>query len=269
MGSDKDVLRKMRVGQLHGAAVAIGSLAEVYSDAQVYQVPFAFHAYDEVDYVRARMDPLIEAGLRERGLVSFGLTEGGFAYFFSRDPIRRIADLRAHKVWGPLGDEMSSLALDTVGVTPVPLSLTDVLTGLQTGVVDTVAIPPIGAIALQWHTRLRYMTDVPVMYTYGTLVLDRRTFERLEPADREVLEAVLRGVFSDISANNRRDEREARAALVAQGIELVAPAAAELPRVREIGAEIVQRLEARDIIGADMLGRLQRHLEAYRRAGGG
>jgi TRAP-type C4-dicarboxylate transport system substrate-binding protein len=269
MGSDKDVLRKMRVGQLHGAAVAIGSLAEVYSDAQIYQVPFAFRSYDEVDYVRARMDPLIDQGLHERGLVSFGLSEGGFAYFFSRDPIRRVADLRTHKVWGPLGDEMSSIALDTVGVMPVPLTLPDVLTGLQTGVVDTVAIPPIGAIALQWHTRLRSMTDVPVMYTYGTLVLDRRTFERLRPTDREALDAVLTGVFREISAANRHEDQEARAALAAQGIELVAPVPEEVPRFRGIATEIVQRLQARGIIGADMLGRLQRHLQELRTGTGG
>jgi TRAP-type C4-dicarboxylate transport system substrate-binding protein len=181
--------------------------------------------------------------------------------------VRRIKDLQGRKVWGPLGDEFSNVVLATVGVSPVPLSMADVLTALQTGLVDTVAISPVGAIALQWHTRVRYMTDVPLIYTYGTLVMAPGAFAGLEPGDREILRSVLGGMLRDIDARNRQEETQARAALRDQGIEILAPAPEEVPRFREIADEALVRLRAEGVFSAAMLRTLQGHLEDFRARG--
>ncbi len=45
-------------------------------------------------------------------------------------------------------------------MSPVPLGLADVLTGLQTGLVDVVSGPPVAAVALQWFTKIKYAIEV-------------------------------------------------------------------------------------------------------------
>ena len=227
MGNDKNVLRKMRIGQLHGGAMTGGGLGQIYPDSQIYSLPFAFRNNDEVDYVRARMDDDITQGLYERGYVSFGLAEAGFAYLMSNKPISGIADLDDRKVWIPEGDVISQMAFEAVGISPISLPLPDVLTALQTGLIDTVGASPIGAIALQWHTRVKYVTDTPLMYLYGILIIDRKVFDRIKPDDQKIVRSILVDVFNRLNTINRQENEQARHALAEQGIEFIQPSEEE------------------------------------------
>ena len=264
MGSDATVLRKIRFGQLQGGALTAGGLAEIYPDSQIYGLPFIFRSYDEVDYVRARMDPLILRGIQERGFVSFGLSEGGFAYLMSDEPIRSVEDLQNQKVWIPEGDLISQIGFETAGVSPIALPLTDVLTGLQTGLIDTVGASPIGAIALQWHTQVKYLTDQPLFYLYGTLIVNRRVFEGLSRRDQTLIQQIMGGIFDKLNAQTRTDNREARQALKRQGIVFVDPTPAEQRRWQTIGAEAVERLRRREAYSKTLFKTLQDHLHDYR-----
>ncbi|KPK55469.1 MAG: C4-dicarboxylate ABC transporter [Thiotrichales bacterium SG8_50] len=257
MGSDQSVLRKMRVGQLQGGALAGGGLSEISPDVQLYSMPFLFRSYAEVDHVRPRIDAAIIDGLHENGYVAFGIGEGGFAYLMSDTAVRTTDDLRQRKVWAPEGDEITREAFASIGVAPIPLPLTDVLTGLQTGLIDTVATSPTAGIALQWHTRVKYVTDLPLAYIYGIFVLDRKAFERLAPADQATVRDVMRATFEKLNAQARIDDQSARNALQSQGITFVkpsvsnteewertvAPAVAELKRNAGFSPKVVSLLE--------------------------
>jgi len=118
MGDDKVVLRKIRIGQLHGGAVVSGSLSDYFPDNQVYGLPLKFRSFEEVDYVRERMDPLLTGGLEKSGFVTFGLAEGGFAYVMSNAPVRTLDDLRKRKVWAPDNDLTTLEAVKAFGITP-------------------------------------------------------------------------------------------------------------------------------------------------------
>jgi len=264
MGNDQTILRKIRIGQLQGGAFAAGGLVEVYNDMQVYSLPFLFQSYDEVDYVRERMDPLLRDGLEERGLVAVGLSEGGFAYLLSSHPLRTREDLNGRKVWIPQGDELSRIALETAGISPVPLPISDVYTGLQTGLIDTIASSPIGAIAFQWHTRVRYFTDVPLMYLFGTLAFAKKAFDRLATADRSIVKDVMGSIFERLDRANRRDNEAAKLALANQGIEFVTPTAEEMERWRSIAREAELRYEGRDLFSEEMYEILKGHLRDFR-----
>lgn len=263
MGNDKSVLRKIRIGQLQGGAITGGGLAEIYPDAQIYSLPFMFHSLKEVDYVRKRMDPLIIAGLKKAGFTSFGISEGGFAYLMSNKPVRSAADLKSLKVWVPDGDNISRAAFEAVDVYPISLPLTDVLTGLQTGLIDTVASSPIGAIALQWHTQVKYLTDMPLVYLYGTLVVSNRAFDRLSPADQQVVKQVFGEVFKRLNSENRSDNAKAREALKAQGIQFVEPLRGD-DGWQMVVKHTINRLVKSNVLSASMLATLQHNLDAYR-----
>ncbi len=264
MGNDRSVLRKIRVGQLHGGMVTSGGLSDIYPDIQIYGLPFAFRSYAEVDYVRTRMDPLLLEKLAAEGLVSFGLSEGGFAYLASTRPIRSVADLRQRKVWVPEGDAISIAAFHAVDVSPIPLPLSDVLTGLQTGLIDTVGSTPAAIIALQWHTQVGYFTDAPLLYTYGTLVLSERALKKISPADRAILETVLGAALRRVNAQSREANQEALQVLHDQGIEIIAPSENELERWRGPVNRAIDELAAEGVISQAMLDRLRQHLRTSR-----
>ncbi len=195
MGNDKSVMRKIRVGQLQGGAVTPGALDAVDKDLQVYSIPFLFRDLKEVDHVRRKMDARLMKDLEGKGFVGFGFAEGGFAYMMSRQPVKTVNDLKARKVWSPEGDRIVLTALESLGIAPVSLPIPDVLTALQTGLVDTIASPAVAAIALQWHTKVKYLTEVPLLYTYGLLVISDKAFGKLSEEDQELVREVLNRTF--------------------------------------------------------------------------
>ena len=223
MGNDASVLRKIRINQLQGGAVASGGLASVDPDMQIYSLPLLFQSYAEADLVRQQMDPLIIRQLKDKGFISYGFGEAGFAYFMSSQPIRSVADLKQRKVWVPEGDDITRISLQALGISPIPLPLTDVLTGLQTGLIDTIASAPVASIALQWHTKVKYLTELPVLYVTGTLVISERAHGKLSSKDQQTLAGILQKTFRDISRQNRRDNQNALEALKKQGIEFITP----------------------------------------------
>lgn len=264
MGNDKSVLRKMRVNQLQGGAITGGGLAEIFPDAQVYSLPLAFRSYEEVDYVRQRMDKKIIDGLRDNGFISFGLGEGGFAYLMSAKPLNKIGDLKQYKVWSPEGDQFSRSAFEAIGISPIPLPLTDVLTGLQTGMIDTVAASSMGAIALQWHSKVKHLNTTPLMYLYGTLIIQRKAFEELSTEDQRTVTAIMQETFTRLNGINRKDNEQALQALKQQGIQFVEPSADEQKQWQNSVSDAMKGMASKNIISNGMIQMLQGNINEYR-----
>ncbi|MDJ0862245.1 MAG: TRAP transporter substrate-binding protein DctP [Gammaproteobacteria bacterium] len=264
MGNDRSMLRKMRVGQLHGAALTTSGLAEVYRDSWIYTLPLLFRNYQEVDYVRERVDPLIGKGLEQHGLVTLGIGEGGFAYMMCDEPLYTVDDLKGKKVWIPEGDVIAEVVFEIAGVTPVPLPLADVYTGLQTGLVNTLGSPPMATIAFQWHTKVTHLTDVPLSYVVGLLVLDDKAFRRLKPEDQAVVREVMGRTMKRLDEINRADNDNARRALAGQGVEFVRPMGEELSRWRAIADQATERLGEQGAYTKEMYQIIDKHLTTFR-----
>ena len=264
MGNDASVLRKIRINQLQGGAVATGGLASVDPDIQIYSLPLLFRSYAEADLVRKQMDPVIISQLKDKGFISYGFGEAGFAYFMSSQPIRSVADLKQRKVWVPEGDEITRISLEALGISPIPLPLTDVLTGLQTGLIDTIASAPVASIALQWHTRVKYLTELPVLYVSGTLVISERAHKKLSAEDQQTLAEVMQKTFREISRQNRSDNQNALAALRKQGIEFITPSSQGQEQWRAEVQQSMDEMSRSGLFSRELYLQIQRLLKQYR-----
>jgi TRAP-type C4-dicarboxylate transport system substrate-binding protein len=258
MGDNATVLRKIKIGQLQGSAFTGGEASVITKDAEIYTVPFLFRSQEEADKVRAKVDPLLKDAVRKTGFELIGLSGGGFAYLMSTKDIRSRDDLKNAKVWVPQGDEIAELTFKTAGVTPIPLPLADVYTSLQTGLIDTAANTDAGAIAFQWHTKIKHVVDMPVIYVVGEVLIDKKTYDGLSAADQKVVTDEFAAGFARLEKINLSDNASAREALKAQGITFFTPDATERQRWEGVGAETYKQLTAQHAFSPE----LQKALDA-------
>ncbi len=267
MGDDYTVLRKIRSGHLHGGILAASSLTSFYPDLQVYNLPLQFRSNEEVDYVRERMDERIVKGLYDNGVVSFSLTETGFAYLLTKKPVSSIAELRKSKMWVPNGDPIAAKQIQSFGISPIPLPITDVLTGLQTGLIDAVMVPPIVALALQWHNHVEYVTNIPIMYIYSMLTMDKKAFNSMTEEDQKVVREVMDGIFQQVDADSRADNDKAYAALITQGLKEINPELSQLESWRKTARASVDSLVASDELSQESVELFLQYLDTIRSMG--
>ena len=253
------------LGGIYGGAFTPTALASQYPDLNVYGLPLIFDSEDEAAYVRERMDERLRLGLEDSGFVSFGFAGGGFAVIMSSTPVRSLEDLKGQRVWVPEGDTISYASMEALSLSPVTLPITDVLTGLQTGLIDIVAMSPIGALVLQWHTKIKYMTEMPLVYTMGFMAVDKKAFGKLSAADREIVREVMTRTYENFDRVNPIDNAGAREALVNAGIETVEIDDAEIARVRQVLRQSNRRIGERGDFTIEFYDTMLGHVDEYRR----
>lgn len=266
MGNDAQVLRKIRIGQLQGGMFTAGGLGDRYGALNLYGIPFLFRSLEEVDAVRAKVDPELIAGLDKAGFVTFGFIEGGFANLLANEPIRSVEDMRRKKVWVPEGDPISFMAMEALGLSPAVLPVTDVLTGLQTGLIEIAFASPVAALVLQWHTKTKYITELPISYSMGIFAIEKGAYAGLGAQDQQVVREVMGRYVQSLDREARDDNRRAAEVLATSGLQSVTVDAADVDGWRSTIEGIYPQLRQRPEIDAAMFDRLLGVLAEYRRA---
>ncbi len=263
MGNDNAVLRKIRIGQLHGGAVVGGSLSKFFPANQIYAQPMKFKNLDEVDFVRKHIDQFVVNGLNEAGFVTFGLIGGGFAYIMSQKPVETIADLRAQKVWIPDNDKISQDSIKAFGLAPIPLPISDVRTSLQSGLINTVATSPVGAIVLQWHTQIKYVTNIPLIYLHAVLAIEKKKYMKISEPDRKIIFQVMTQAAKEIDAQNRLDDIKAIQALKNRGITFINPPKSALDEWYKVAGIASQKMVKSGILPQEIVDRMDGLLKEF------
>ena len=264
MGNDTKVLGRIRIGSLQGGAFTPVALSEQYPELNLYGLPLIFDSVDEAAYVRERMDDELRKGLEEAGFVSFGFATGGFAILMSNTPVDELEDLKGKKVWVPEGDTVSYDSMEALSLSPVTLPLTDVLTGLQTGLIDIVAMSPIGALVLQWHTKVKYITELPLVYTMGFTAIDKRAFDKISAADQSIIREVMEEAYRKFDKANLDDSHGARDALINSGIESVPYEESEYRSIRKVLAASNRSIGENGGFSLEMYDEMMGYIEEYR-----
>ncbi len=264
MGSDQAVLRKIRMRQLHGAALTNGGLTDIYPDIRLYNLILKFNSLTEIDYVRARMDKHLMQGLEKNGMVNFGFVEMGQAYLMSLNPIYTLADLKGEKAWVPSNNKLAQAAFEAFQVSPIPLSTGDVLMGLQTGMINVAAGSPVGALALQWHTQVKYITELPISYIFGIFVIEQKSFNKISAADQQIVREVFGKVAQEVDQQSRTDNLNAIQALKNQQIEFIQPTAEAIDELKNQIGGINAKLIEETQLTRSLAAQLDAHLQEFR-----
>ena len=225
LGNEMDVLRKLRIGYVQAAVFTTASLSDLNPDMRVLQIPFLFNTYDEVDQVLGSLAGDFEQGFAAQGFEILGWSELGFVYLMSRSPIARIADFKGQRVWAVAGSRMAKVLFDRAGVSPVTISAPDVLLSLQTKSLNVVYNSPYYALVTQWYSRIKYLTDLPLIYGVSVLMIDKKIFDRLPADDRQTLKTICSKHMRRLTVKTRQDNAEALQVMFRRGITRVTPEA--------------------------------------------
>ena len=266
MGNEQSVHRKIKVGQLHGGAFTSSGLENIYPGIQALSLPMVFGSLDEVDYVRSKIDQSLKQNMEQGGFVLLGIANGGFAKIMSQQPLTDLEAIRSSKVWIPEGDNVVLETFKSLGISPISLSIADVFTGLQTGLIETVTVTPTAAIAFQWHTSTSYMTVTPLGYLIGILAVQKKAFDGLSPEDQIIVRDEMQRVFSRLDKLNRSDNQAAQAALQQQGIEFVSPSPEELARWKSLSATSIDKMVKSGAISSEIVDQVKVHLESFQKS---
>lgn len=264
MGDNQTVLKRIQSGKLQGALIEGGAMARYFKDSQIYNAPMVFNSYEEVDYVRAEMDPVIRQGFMDAGWRSFGLIEGGFAYAMTNKPVYTIDDLKSQKLWLPANDPLTEKVASALGLSPIFLPISGVLTSLQTGAVNAIASPPVGALTLQWYSKVDYVTNVPFMYTYALLAMDEKQFQVISAEDQIIVNTVFEEAFIALDRLNRADNLKAFDALTDQGLTVVEPDDVQKAQLETAAANATTLLVQEGEFSQEMLDKLNKLLSEKR-----
>lgn len=265
-GDEIDVLKKIRIGQYHAGGFTGVGIGEIAPNLRVLDSPFLFKSYDEVDYIYQKFNDEFEKEIEKGGFVLLGWAEVGFVYTFTKTPIYGIEDLKKIKMWAWQGDPIAEVAYKVIGITPVPLSVTEVLTSLQTGLIDGVYASPLAILATQWFTKIKYMHNVPLSDASGALLISKKYFDSLPKELQEILLRNGRKYMRKLVEISRQENQRAIETLKKNGIIITEPPSKKLlEEYDEIGKRARKMLAGR-LFSEEWLNKVEKALEEYRKS---
>ncbi len=220
-GEDKDMMRKVRLGQLQSVGVTGVGIGEISSRLRILDAPFLFKNYDEVDHLHQVMDQEFDKEFTDNGFVLLGWAEVGFVYVLTNQPVRSEADMNGVKMWTWEGDQIAEAAFRALGINPIPLSVVDVLTSLQTGLINGAYTSPLAALAMQWNTRVKYMMSVPLADAAGAVVVSKKAFDKLPPDLQEILVRNGHKYMAILTQKSREENASAIQTMKKNGLQII------------------------------------------------
>lgn len=190
-GDEPDLLRKIRNNQYHGGIFTGKALGDVYGDIRLMELPFNF--VDDRQKALATLKAMqghFDSGLESQGFKGLGFFELGKVYIVSKKDAKDVASLKGIKIWAWEGDELVKSIMNELKLVSVPLALPDVLTSLSTGMIDAAYATPQAIIALQWQSKVKYLFDLPVTYSFGGLLLSQKAWKKVKPEDQTLVQTI-------------------------------------------------------------------------------
>ena len=264
-GDEKDVIRKIRIGQLQGGGFTGVGMGEIAPEERILDTPFLFRDTAEIDYIYDKFTPEFSKAFEQGGFVFLGWAEVGFVYVFTQKPIYSVDDMKDVKAWMWEGDPIAEASFKVLKLAPIPLSFIDVNSQLQTGMINCVYASPYAIIPLQWYTKMKYMLDVPLANSSGAALVSKKFFDSLPQDLQQILLKDGQIYLSKLTQLSRGDNQRALKTLESKGIKITHPrSASDLSYYYQTGEEARQMLVGK-LYSADLLHQVESALQQFRK----
>ncbi len=260
-GDEQDVLRKIRVGQLQGGIFTGKTLGDISGDVRVVEIPFTFNQNREKALKTLQsLSPYFSNQIAKNKFQTLSMFEIGQVYLVSQKKVDSMSALKGLKIWSWEGDQLVTNMIDAMKFVSVPLALPDVLASLTTGIVEAAYAPPVGILALQWNSKIKYVIDFPVTFSVGAFVVSTQAWSKVSTANQKVIMEISKKYESEINAQNAKDNADAITAMKAQKIEFIKFPDAEVKVAQSYRKEIISRLKGK-MFSEEALAKLETELK--------
>lgn len=258
-GDEPDVLRKIRVGQMHGGIFTGNTLGAISGEARVLEIPFNFYHKREKGYEALKgMGSYLGEKIAENGFKTLGLYEIGQVYVVSTKKVTSISELRGIKIWSWEGDKLIEAMVGALELVSVPLALPDVLQALSTGMVDSAYAPPLAILALQWQGQIKYLVDFPVAYSIGAMLVSNKAWSKLGEKEKAIVEKLAAKHIAKANELSVKDNKLGLQTLKKQGVEFIQFNKADIAKAEEIRGSIIKKLNGK-VVSDKALKMLERY----------
>ncbi len=263
-GDEKDVLRKIRINQLQGAGFTGVGMGAILPEVRILDTPYLFRNKQEVDYIINKFNDYFADHFEKKGFVLIGWAEVGYVYIFTNEVVKNLDDFKHLKVWMWEGDPVAEATFKAFGVTPIPLSITDVLTSLQTGLINTVYTSPLACIVLQWFTKIKYVSDLPLTNSMGAVLISRRTFNKIKPEYQALVKQKGYEYFRKLTELSRKDNAASLQKMEESGIQTLHLKTPEnLEKFQQVGDKAREALVGK-LFSQELVEQIQNALKEFR-----
>ncbi len=243
-GDEPDVLRKVRIGQLHGGIFTGKTLGDIQGDVRAMEIPFTFYGNKKkASDTLAKLSPQFNQGLKSKGFVNLGFYEIGQVYVVSTKKVSSLKELKGIKIWSWEGDPLVGALLESLQLVSVPLALPDVLSSLSTGIINAAYAPPLGIIALQWHTKIKYLVDFPTAYSIGALLISDKVWKKIKLDHQKKIIDIAHRLIREANEKSITESETAKAQLKSSGIEFVSFPDADYKEAASVRSLVIDKLK--------------------------
>lgn len=259
-GDEVDVLRKMRINQLQGGVFTGKTLGDIAGDIRVVEIPYTFAGSVEKAWKAVEdLKPFFNKQLNKNKFINLGFFEIGMVYFVSQKKTPDLNSLKGLKIWAWEGDQIVAAMINKMNLISVPLALPDVLSSLSTGIIEAAYAPPMGILALQWNTKIKYLVDFPIAYSLGGFLISQKAWKKIPAKYQETVRNIAAKYMVEINQVNRKDNIDALSAIKNSGVEFIKFPDADIQKSSGIRESIVKELRSK-LFSPEALDKLQKAL---------
>jgi TRAP-type transport system periplasmic protein len=262
-GDELGVLRKIRFGSLQSAGFTGVGAGEILPEFRILEAPMLLQNYKEVDYITSLLYDELAKKFEANDFVLLGLTEVGFVYVFGQKPITSISNLKNVKMWMWEGDPLAEAVFKSMGANAIPLSITDVLTSLQTNLIEAVYTSPLACVTLQWYTRVKYMIDLPLTNSFGAILLSKKMYDKIQPEYQKILVEKGREHMKRLVQLSRQSNQESIELMKKNGIQVIKVPEENLKGFYD-AAQVARKSLVGKLYSAELLSRVETAVQELR-----
>lgn len=260
-GDEPDVLRKIRIGQFQGGVFTGKTLGDIFGDVRAMEIPFTFYSdQKKASETLKKLAPKFNEGLKAQGFINLGYYELGPVYLVTTKKVTNLEELKGIKIWAWQGDELVKAMIESLGLVSTPLALPDVLSSLSTGIIDAAYAPPVGIIALQWHTKIKYLVDFPSAFSIGALLVSSKAWSKIKPEDQQKVLALSQKYVTDTNVTSAAENDTAKAQMKKSGVEFVSFPEADYKKASSLREEVIKKVQGK-LISSGMIQNLNSEIK--------